>query len=112
MVSVYVTACWVANALFSVAGLWTAFGIASIFHSRRYRHLLWLLPLMLVFAWLESAFASSVTRPSLTEAARWSALLRESAGNVVKWSIMVFVFAKLRHYQPFESPKPSNPHTS
>lgn len=104
MVSVDRAACWVADLLFFTAGYWAALSAVYALKSRRLKRLLWLVPIMLAGAWLESAFNPSVVRLGLTEGVRLAAQGRQMGHDLLLWAIIASVFIALRNVQPVGAP--------
>jgi hypothetical protein len=112
MVSVDPVACWTTNALFNATGLVAALTAWDAAGSRRYRRLLWLVPVVLVSAWLESAFNSDVIRHVPAESARLSAQYRRMAMDLIGWPALGLAFVWLRQAVPFGRSKPQAPRSS
>lgn len=112
MVSVDPVACWAANALFNATGLVAALYAWDVARSRNDRRLLWLVPVVLVSAWLEGAFNTDVMRHAPAESARLSAQHRRMAMDLIGWPALGLAFIWLRRALPFGRSKPQAPHSS
>lgn len=109
MVLVDSAACWTANALFNATGLVAALSIWDAAGARRHRRLLWLVPVVLVSAWLESAFNPDVIRHAPAESARLSAQCRRMAMDLIGWPALGLAFVWLRRAVPFGRSSPQAP---
>jgi hypothetical protein len=99
MVYVDARACFVVDALCNAAGLIAALYAWEVIFSRnprQRRRLLYLVPILLLSAWLESAFNGEVARQALNESARLSALYRRMATDVIGWPLLALAFVLIR----------------
>jgi hypothetical protein len=97
MLNVDSQACWAASAVFNGAGFVAALvAIETVLsrNSRAYRRLLWLVPVILLSAWLESALNSDVARQ--VESIRLSGLYRHMGGDLIAWPVLALAFLGLR----------------
>lgn len=105
-------ACWTANALFNATGFAAALAIWDIVLARKYRRLLWLVPAVLVSAWLEGAFNASVAGHALEQSARLSAQYRRTVIDLLGWPVLGLAFVSLRRALPFARTKATTPRSS
>jgi Domain of unknown function (DUF4440) len=105
-------ACWTANALFNAAGFIAALSAWDVLLSHKYRRLLWLVPAILVSAWLEGAFNSGVASQALEQGARLSAQYRRMGMDLMGWPVLGLAFVSLRRALPFGRPRSTISHSS
>jgi hypothetical protein len=104
-------ALWTASSLFNAAGFLAALSACDVVRTRNYRRLLWLVPAILVSAWLGSAFSSTVASHPFAEGARLSALYRQMGQNLVAFLVLALSVVLVRRVLPFGSaPESPTPH--
>ena len=112
MVCVNSTACWVAYLLFGVVGLAATMSTIKAIQLKRWRLLLRLLPMLLVGAWLPTAFSpSGATAGPLfgTHAyAQPRMVIPKMALFVVAWLVSGFLYIEYKKSRPLEERTPSN----
>lgn len=111
MVYVDRTACEAAQFLFFGAGFWAALSAVYAIRSRQWKRLLWLTPLLLAGAWLESAFNPSVVRLELIDSTRAAIQYRQAGYDLLQWAITAVVFITFRNMPPLGVSRPPKPET-
>ena len=102
MVSIDAQVCWVTNSVCNAGGFIATLEAARILFARdtrRYRNLLWLAPIILMTAWLESQF-NAAQRPSPTEPPSITALLPRMGLDLFIWLVFSLGVIALRRGVP------------
>ncbi len=92
-------ACWFAASLFTVVGIVAACDVWGVARSRRYKRLLWLLPVLVASVWLESAFGGASSQLSAASVPS-AALYRRMATDLIGWPVLALAFVWLRRTLP------------
>ena len=96
-----------ALALLNAAGFLAALGAWDILQSRRYRRLLWLVPIVLACSVLAAYFSSEVTTHALAEKARIAALRHQVVSNLIAFPVLALVVVIIRRGTPLGKAKPT-----
>ena len=83
---------WLLNSLLNAAGLWAAAHAWNCLYLQKYTRLFWLIPSVLVAAWLESFFGASSAALAGVAATPFPVISRADVTNVIAYAVLGLLF--------------------